>query len=82
MDDLKATIRTTRRDLSDLTVAVEESISEDDKIAYRWTMQGHYQGDHGGSSTTDQVIMFTGITMLPLRRQGDRRPIQIIKGQP
>jgi predicted ester cyclase len=69
LDDLKEAIRSTREALPDLTVAVEDSISEGDKIAYRWRMQGTFTADDGHPES-GRTVTFTGITML--RLQGDK----------
>ena len=70
LEDLKDAIRTTRRAVPDLTVRVEESISADDKIAYRWIMNGTHQPAGADASLSSTPVTFTGITIL--RLQGNK----------
>jgi predicted ester cyclase len=67
IDDLKQAIGASRAALPDLTVTVDETIAQEDKIAYRWTMRGTHQGDYQGLAATGKPVTFTGITMLRVR---------------
>ena len=64
LDDLKQAVRSTRLGLPDLTVSIEETVAQADKIAYRWTMRGTHQGWMDGMAPTGRSVVFTGITLL------------------
>ncbi len=66
LEDLKNVIRDFRRGFPDLTLTIEETISEGDKIAYRWTMRGTHQGEIEGIAPTGRPVTATGITILHL----------------
>jgi predicted ester cyclase len=64
LEDLKTIIRDFRRGFPDLSVTLEDIISEGDRIAYRWTMRGTHQGEIEGIAPTGRPMTATGISML------------------
>ncbi|WP_033337837.1 ester cyclase [Catenuloplanes japonicus] len=71
-DGLAGWIGQTRAAFSDLTFAVEVGpITEGDKIAVRWTVEGIYSGGFpGAAAEIGTKVAFTGIDLL--RTEGDR----------
>lgn len=67
VDDLRAVIRTSREAIPDLTLTVHETVTEGDRIAYRWEMTGTHQGEYLGMAPTGDRITLSGITMLRIR---------------
>jgi predicted ester cyclase len=67
LDDLKQAVRSARHGLPDLTVTIEETVAEADKIAYRWTMRGTHLGEMDGIAPTGKSVAFTGITILTVK---------------
>lgn len=61
---LKAAVTSYRTSFPDLNFTIEESIAEDDKIAYRWTARGTHQALYEGVASTGKPITVTGITIL------------------
>jgi len=64
LDDLKRAVQSARGGLPDLTVTIEETVAQADKIAYRWTMRGTHQGEMEGMPPTGKSVVFSGITIL------------------
>ena len=67
VEDLKDAIRSSRASFPDLTLTVLETVTEGDRIAYRWEMTGTHQGDYEGIAPTGRRITASGITLLRLR---------------
>lgn len=67
VDDLKGFIRISREAFPDLTLDVQETVTEGDKIAYLWEMTGTHHGDYQGIAPTGRRFTQSGITMLRLR---------------
>ena len=61
---MKAGIAAYRTSFPDLHFTVEETIGEEDKIAYRWIARGTHQGVYDGVAPTGKPIAVTGITIL------------------
>ncbi|NAZ88042.1 ester cyclase [Kineococcus indalonis] len=66
LQDLKDTIATYRSAFPDLTMTVEETIAQDERLAYRWTMRGTHRGDFEGIAPTGRAVTFRGITIVHL----------------
>src|SRR3712207_517354 len=67
VEDLKNVIRTTREAFPDLTLAVQETVTEGDRIAYRWEIAGTHGAEYRGVAPTGRRVTVSGITMLLLR---------------
>ena len=67
VDDLKGVIRDYREAFPDLTLTVQETVTEGDKIAYRWEMWGTHQGPYQGVAPTGRRVGGSGMTFLTLR---------------
>ncbi|NAZ74860.1 hypothetical protein GTQ99_05395 [Kineococcus sp. T13] len=67
LSDLKDTIRTYRAAFPDLLMTVEETIAQEDRLAYRWTMRGTHQGEFDGIAPTGGAVTFSGITIVHLQ---------------
>ncbi len=67
VEDLKSVIRTNREACPDLTLTVKETVTEGDRISYRWEITGTHQGDYRGIAPTGRRVTVSGITMLVLR---------------
>ena len=67
LEDLESIIRDYRRGFPDLTVTIEDVISEGNRIAYRWTMRGTHRGEIEGIAPTGRPVTATGITILRLQ---------------
>ena len=67
LDDLKETIRTYRAAFPDLSMTVEETIAEEDRLAYWWIMRGTHQAEFDGIAPTGRAVTFSGITIVHLR---------------
>lgn len=61
---VKAAITSYRTSFPDLHFTVEEAISEDDKIAYRWIARGTHHGVYDDIAPTGNPMTVTGITIL------------------
>ena len=61
---LKAAITSYRASFPDLHFTIEETIAEEDKIAYRWIARGTHHGEYAGIAPTGKPITVTGITIL------------------
>ena len=61
---LKAVVTSYRTSFPDLNFTIEESVGEEDKIAYRWTARGTHQAVYEGIAPTGKPITVTGITIL------------------
>jgi steroid delta-isomerase-like uncharacterized protein len=61
---LKAAVTSYRTSFPDLNFTIEESVAEEDKIAYRWTARGTHQAVYEGVAPTGKPITVTGITIL------------------
>ena len=70
LEDLKDTIRTYRAAFPDLAMTLQETIAQEDRLAYRWTMRGTHQGEFEGIAPTGRAVTFCGITIVHL--QGGR----------
>ena len=66
-DDFKAIVRTFRDAFPDLTLTVQETVTEGDRIAYRWEMVGTHEREYEGIAPTGRRITSTGMTFLQLR---------------
>jgi len=62
--ELKAAIISYRNSFPDLHFTVEDTVAEDERIAYRWTARGTHQADFAGIAATGKPITVTGITIL------------------
>ncbi|MBX7169652.1 MAG: ester cyclase [Pyrinomonadaceae bacterium] len=51
----------------DLTITVEDTITEGDRIAARCTVRGMHTGEGLGVTPTNQQIEFTGLTIVKLK---------------
>lgn len=51
----------------DLTITVEDTVSEGDKIAARCTVRATHTGDGLGVAPTDQPVEFTGMTIVKIK---------------
>lgn len=67
LDALKDTIRTFRAAFPDLSITIEETIAQDDRLAYRWTMRGTHQAEFDGIAPTGKELTASGITIVHLR---------------
>jgi predicted ester cyclase len=67
IDDLKNLIRAARAAFPDLAVTLHETVTEGDRIVYRWEMVGTHDGDYQGIAPTGRPVAMSGITMLRLR---------------
>ncbi len=67
VDDLKGVIRNFREAFPDLTLTVQETVTEGDRIAYRWEIVGTQQGDYQGIAPTGRRVTASGMTLLRLR---------------
>jgi steroid delta-isomerase-like uncharacterized protein len=66
-DQFKALVRGYREAFPDLTLTVLETVTEGDRVAYRWEMTGTHRGEYAGLAPTGRRLSATGITMLELR---------------
>jgi predicted ester cyclase len=66
-DDFKEIVRSHREAFPDLTLTVLETVTEEDRIAYRWEMTGTHQGEFQGIAPTGRRVTASGMTMLQLR---------------
>ena len=64
LDDLRKAVQEARGGFPDLAITIEDSIAEDDKVAYRWTMRGTHQGEIEGIAPTGKDVEVTGITIV------------------
>ena len=67
LDDLKDTIRTYREAFPDLSMTIEETIAEEDRLAYWWIMRGTHRVEFDGIAPTGRTVTFSGITIVHLR---------------
>ncbi len=51
----------------DLTITVEDTVSEGDKIAARCTVRATHTGDGLGVAPTNQPVEFTGMTIVKIK---------------
>jgi steroid delta-isomerase-like uncharacterized protein len=66
-EEFEAVVRTYREAFPDLTLTVLETVTEGDRIAYRWQMSGTHLGDYQGIAPTGRQFTGTGMTFLELR---------------
>jgi steroid delta-isomerase-like uncharacterized protein len=67
-EGVKEYVARLRKAFPDLTVTVEDQITEDDKVATRWTARGTHDGELMGIDPTRRPGTVTGIT---IQRLGD-----------
>lgn len=60
-DGPKRSITTFRTAFPDIRFAIEDLITEDDKVVTRWTAQGTHQGEFLGIESTGKRVRFGGI---------------------
>ncbi len=65
--DFKDLRRTLLRVFPDLTITVEDTIEQDDRIAVRWHATATHRGDGLGVPPTNRRVTFRGISWLELR---------------
>ncbi|MGH2681781.1 MAG: ester cyclase [Actinomycetota bacterium] len=70
LEEHKDLIRMTRSAFPDLFNRVEDLVSEDNKVAIRWTAEGTHQGKWRGIAPTGKRIAISGVTIL--RIEGER----------
>lgn len=61
--EFKAFHQTFREAFPDITVVVEDTISEGDRVAARCTVRGRHAGDSLGFAATNRETEFTGIAI-------------------
>lgn len=66
-DQFKELVRTYREAFPDLTLTVQDTVTEGSKIAYRWEITGTHEGEYQGIAPTGRRVTVTGMTMLQLR---------------
>ena len=66
-EEFKRIVQTYREAFPDLTITVHETVTEGDKIAYRWEMTGTHQGAYEGIAPTGRRATVSGMTFLTLR---------------
>jgi predicted ester cyclase len=66
-DEFKDIVRSYREAFPDLTLTVRETVTEGDRIAYRWEISGTHQGELHGIAPTGRRFTSSGMTMLLLR---------------
>ncbi len=66
-DEFKAVLRAYREAFPDLTLTILETVTEGDRIAYRWRMSGTHSGHYQGIPPTGRTLAGTGMTFLRLR---------------
>jgi predicted ester cyclase len=66
-DEFKATVRQFRSTFSGIHATVDDTITEGDKIAIRWTAQMQHTGDGLGFAPTGEPVTLTGISTMHLR---------------
>jgi steroid delta-isomerase-like uncharacterized protein len=64
LEEHKDLIRMTRSAFPDLFNRVEDLVSEDNKVAIRWTAEGTHQGKWRGIAPTGKRIAISGVTIL------------------
>jgi steroid delta-isomerase-like uncharacterized protein len=62
--EFKAAITAYRRSFPDLHFTIEDTVAEEERIAFRWIARGTHQGDFAGIAATGKPITVTGITIL------------------
>ncbi len=63
LDMLKKSIRDTRAAFPDLTITIDDVITEGDKAVVRWTARGVHTGDYHGIPATNRQIEITGVNI-------------------
>ena len=67
IEGMKRVITEWRRALPDLTYVIHETIAQDDRVAFRWTMGGTHLAEIEGVAATGKPVTYTGISILRLR---------------
>jgi hypothetical protein len=63
----------------DIIVVVEDQIAEGDKVATRCTVRGKHAGDSLGFAATQAPVEFTGMTILRIKDDKDRRGVEQLR---
>ncbi len=66
-EGFKPFFRKFREAFPEIEVVVEDTVSEDDKVAARCTVRGRHRGDALGFKATDSPVEFEGICIVRLR---------------
>jgi predicted ester cyclase len=66
-DEFKATVRQFRSTFTGIHATVDDTITEGDKIAVRWSAQMKHTGDGLGFAPTGEPVTLTGISTIHLR---------------
>jgi predicted ester cyclase len=66
-DEFKATVRQFRSTFSGIHVTVDDTITEGDKCAIRWTAQMQHTGDGFGFPATGAPVTLSGISTMHMK---------------
>ncbi len=62
-EGFKQAVNGIRSDFPDFDITIDDMISEEDKVAVRWTFRGTHKGELMGIAPTNKQVEFDGVYM-------------------
>jgi len=84
-DGFKKAVSGIKSAFPDFSIAIDDMISEDDKVALLWTFKGTHQGELMGIAPTDKKVEFDGVYLYKFKdgklveRTGKRDMFSLMK---